>query len=92
MNNEIINVKLDEDITNNMANLGYANDKKMKMAEKMANNPQGMTLGRAIKSGVKKAGNFLDKTFIEPSRNVNRIQQAKDKDMARRAAAGEYNQ
>lgn len=48
-----------------------------------------------IGSGVKKVGraigNSIDKNFIEPSRNVNRIQNAKMKDMDRKARAGEFN-
>lgn len=48
-------------------------------------------IGSGIKKAVKAIGGSIDKNFIEPSRNVNRIQNAKMKEMDRKARAGEFN-
>ena len=47
--------------------------------------------GTGIKKGVSRVGKFLDKELVEPSRNVNRIQNAKMLDMSKKAKAGEFN-
>lgn len=48
-------------------------------------------VGGAVKTGAKKVGSFIDKQFIEPSRNVNRIQDAKMKAMDKQAKSGAFN-
>ncbi len=48
-------------------------------------------IGNGIKSGVKSIGKALDKQFIEPSRKVNAIQNAKMKAMDVKAKSGEFN-
>ena len=57
-------------------------EKKMNMASKM---------GGAVKGAVKKVGNFLDKHYLEPTRRVNRIQNAKMQQMDADAKAGLFN-
>lgn len=53
-------------------------------------NPLSKVLQKA-KGGAEKVGKFLDKQFIEPSRNVNRIKNAKMEEMSRKAKSGEFN-
>lgn len=65
-------------------------NKKTQIASKMAPTPFQM-IGSGVKKVGKAIGNSIDKNFIEPSRNVNRIQNAKMKDMDRKARAGEFN-
>jgi hypothetical protein len=48
-------------------------------------------IGDNWKGRIKKAGKFLDKQFIEPSRNVNRIYNAKMEEMDRKSRSGEFN-
>lgn len=65
-------------------------DKKSIVASKMAPTPFQM-IGSGVKKVGRAIGNSIDKNFIEPSRNVNKIQNAKMKDMDRKARAGEFN-
>lgn len=46
---------------------------------------------KIVKGGIKKVGKIIDKQFVEPSRNLNRIQKQKDEEMKRKAMMGEYN-
>lgn len=48
-------------------------------------------IGSGIKKGISNIGKALDKQLVEPSRNVNRIQNAKMQQMNRQAKAGEFN-
>ena len=48
-------------------------------------------VGKGIKKGAKSVGKALDKHFIEPSRRVNKIHNAKMSEMDRKAKAGEFN-
>lgn len=52
----------------------------------MAKSPKGKAL-----SIMKRVGSFLDRQFIEPSRRVNAIQNAKMKSMDSQAKSGEFN-
>jgi hypothetical protein len=65
----------------------------MRGLKKMATNYGKNVAGGAkiVGKGIKKVGKVLDKKFIEPSRNLNRIQKQKDDEMRRKAEAGEYN-
>lgn len=65
-------------------------NKKAQIASKMSPTPFQM-IGNGIKKVGKSVVNTIDKNFIEPSRNVNRIQNAKMKEMDRKARAGEFN-
>lgn len=48
-------------------------------------------VGKGIKQRAKGIGKALDKTFLEPSRRVNRIETANMQEMSRKAKAGELN-
>lgn len=65
-------------------------NKKAQIASKMAPTPFQM-IGNGIKKVGKAIGNSIDKNYIEPTRNLNRIQNAKMKEMDRKARAGEFN-
>ena len=41
--------------------------------------------------GVKKVGKFLDEQFVEPSRRVKKIHDAKMEEMSKKAKSGEFN-
>ena len=48
-------------------------------------------IGSGTKSRVKSIGKVLDKQFIEPSRKVNALRDAKMKAMDLKAKSGEFN-
>ncbi len=48
-------------------------------------------IGSGLKSAAKSVGKVIDKNFIEPSRNVDRIQDTKMKAMDKKAKSGQYN-
>ena len=66
-------------------------DKKTAMAKRMPQTPFQM-IGSGVKNAAKKVGGFLEKQFVEPTRNVNRIQNAKMQDMDKKAKRGDFNQ